>query len=73
MIVMANKKKKSGQHKTPRKPVQFPIDWLAVAQGIASERPMPLMWYLVELIKKDAEQASKKNLPPLPWSLPKTE
>lgn len=73
MLDMA-KKKKSGKHTSPRKPVQFPADWLEVARRRAvAERPVPLMWYLIELVKKDAEAAGEKNLPPVPWALPKED
>lgn len=61
------KKKVSGKHSAPRKPVQFPADWLKVAQELAMDRPMPTVWLLVELVKREAEAKGKKNLPPLPW------
>jgi len=65
------KRKKSGRHATPRKPVQFPADWLDVARRRAvAERPVPLVYYLIELIKKDAEAAGDTDLPPVPWALP---
>ena len=70
MLGMA-KKKKSGKHATPRRPVQFPVDWLLVAKRRAvADRPVPLMWYLVELVKRDAEAAGVKDLPPVPWEVP---
>lgn len=65
------KKKQSGKHLTPRRPVQFPTDWLKVARELAEERPMPLMWLLVELVRREAEAKGKQNLPPLPWVTPK--
>lgn len=61
------KKKASGKHSAPRKPVQFPEDWLRVAKELALDRPMPTVWLLVELVKREAEAKGKKNLPPLPW------
>lgn len=64
------KKKVSGKHSTPRKPVQLPADWLRVAQELAAERPTPVMWFLVEMIREKAEAAGRKDLPPVPWQLP---
>jgi hypothetical protein len=71
MVGMAKRKKVSGQHQSPRKPVQLPADWLQVAKGLAQDRPMPVNWLLVELIKREAEAKGKTDLPPLPWSAPK--
>lgn len=68
MLVMAKRKKVSGEHKAARKPVQLPADWLEVAKRLAQERPMPMNWLLVELIKREAESRGKTDLPPLPWS-----
>ena len=65
-----SKKKISGQHVAPRKTVQFPADWLKVAQELAAARPMPVAWFLIEMVKKEAESKGKKNLPPVPWQLP---
>jgi hypothetical protein len=65
---MAKKKKAGGKHATPRKAVQFPADWLAVAQRRAGKRPAPVMWYLIELIKRDAEADGDTDLPPTPWT-----
>lgn len=70
MLCMANKKKVSGKHQTPRRAVQLPDEWVKVAKELASDRPMPVMWYLVELIQRDAEAKKKADLPPLPWKLP---
>lgn len=63
------KKKVSGKHSTPRKTVQIPVDWLRVAQEIAAEGPTPVMWYLIDLIRKDAEAKGRKAIPPLPWQV----
>ena len=65
-----SKKKASGQHVAPRKTIQFPADWLTVAQEIAASRPMPVAWLLIEMVKREAESKGKKNLPPVPWQLP---
>ena len=68
---MAKKKKPSGgTHKTPRKPVQLPEDWLTVAQEMASERMTPASWFIVELIRREAEASGRKGLPPVPWAIP---
>lgn len=61
------KKPTGGQHKTPRVSVQFPKDWLKVARELARKRPTPTVWWLVELIKREAEAAKMADLPPGPW------
>lgn len=66
---MSKKKKVSGKHSTPRKTVQLPQEWLSVAQGLAADRPMPVMWLLIDLLKREAEAKGKTDLPPTPWSL----
>jgi hypothetical protein len=60
-------KRKSGEHKTPRRPIQFPMDWFEVAQQLAAKRPTPTVWYLVQLVKADAEAQGIKKLPKTPW------
>ncbi len=67
MSSMAKYKKVSGKHSTPRQPVQIPVDWLKVARDLAEDRPMPVVWLLVELVKREAEAKGKTDLPPLPW------
>lgn len=69
MLSMGRKKKASGQHATPRKPVQLPEDWLKVIRQMASDRPMPAVWFLIELVKKEAEAQGRKDLPPVPWQV----
>lgn len=64
------KKKTSGKHLAPRRTVQMPEDWLLVAQMLAAARPAPVMWLLVELLKKEAEAKGVKDLPPVPWPVP---
>lgn len=70
MQCMAKKKKQSGEHVAPRKPVQLPADWLKLAQEMAAKRPMPVMWLIVELIKQKAEAEGRTDLPPTPWQPP---
>lgn len=60
-------KKKSGERATPRQPVQVPTDWLRIAKAMAAKRPAPVVWYLIELVKRDAEAAGLTDLPPTPW------
>ena len=69
MLCMGKKKKVSGKHATPRKTVQLPQDWLRVAQEMAASRPMPVMWLLIDLLRKEAEATGRKDLPPTPWTL----
>jgi hypothetical protein len=64
-------KKVSGKHSAPRKAVQLPEEWLKVAKEMASDRPMPVVWLLVELVKAEAERQGRKDLPPTPWDPPK--
>lgn len=63
------KKKTSGRHSTPRKPVQIPEDWLKVIRSMAAERPMPAVWLIIEWAKREAEAAGRKGLPPVPWAV----
>ena len=68
---MAKKKKQSGKHQAERRPVQLHLDWFNVAKKRAvADRPVALVYYLIELIKKDAEAAGMKDLPPVPWEVP---
>lgn len=67
MLVMSKNKKTSGKHAAPRKPVQLPEAYLKLAQELAEERPMPVMWLLVELIRGYAESKGRKDLPTPPW------
>lgn len=64
------KKKVSGEHKTPRKTVQIPEDWLRFAQRMAARRPLPVMWLLIELLRKEGESSGEKDIPITPWALP---
>jgi hypothetical protein len=61
------KKRTSGQHVAKRRPIQFPVEWIEVAQELAGRRPSPVMWLMVELLKKEAEAQGIKDLPPEPW------
>lgn len=56
-----------GQHKTPRTSVMIPDAWLDIARKRAATRPMPTLWYLIELIRKDAEVNGESRFPPAPW------
>jgi len=67
MLRMAQRKKSnSGEHKTPRKAVQVPEDWLNVARRLANANRQPTLWFLLSLV---AEAADKANVtrPRLPW------
>ncbi len=70
MIAMSKKKTSSGKHAAPRRAVQFPAAWIEAAEREASTRPTPVMWYIVELIKKDLEARGRKDIPPTPWPPP---
>lgn len=63
---MAKKKPTGGKHLTPRKAIQMPEDWYAVARKRANERAQPVMWYLITLIEADAKAAGDA-VPKLPW------
>lgn len=60
------KKKVSGKHKTPRQPMQIPIEWVVVARKAAAKRKQPVMWYLLSLIGEDAIKDDIKP-PKYPW------
>ena len=55
--------------KTNRKPVQYPTDWLDLAWDMANDRKQPVLWFLLELIAKQAD-AEKRSRPRLPWEDP---
>ncbi len=71
---MGRKKKQPGDDakgdagkQAPRRAVQLPLKWYEVAQQLARKKPTPTVWYLVELIKREAEAAGFTDLPPPPW------
>jgi hypothetical protein len=59
--------KKRGEHKFKRRTVQFPPDWFALAQEMASESKTPVMWLFIELIRERALNLGKIDLPIAPW------
>jgi hypothetical protein len=67
MSFMAKNKKTGGKHSTPRKPVQFPTDWLAIARKLAAAKKMPVLWVLIELVESEARTFGLEDLPPPPW------
>lgn len=68
-MLLMKKKKVSGQHSTPRKPVQIPADWLRVIKALAAKRPAPAVWLIIEWAKREAEAAGMKDLPVVPWAV----
>lgn len=69
---MGKKKLTGGKHVTPRRAVQLPEDWFLLAQALAAEgKAQPTAWYLIDLIRKDAEAKGHKPIPLLPWVTPK--
>jgi hypothetical protein len=69
---MADKPKKpkksnpSGKHKTKRVGVNFTEEWHATLTQLAARRKMPVLWYLIDLAKADADQAGIPT-PAVPW------
>lgn len=53
--------------RTSRVAVQFPTDWANLIKKFAAERRMPVSWFLVELIQKDAIKLGITDLPVAPW------
>jgi len=64
---MGRKRKDGSGHVTPRRPIQFPAAWYAVAQKMAVARQQPTTWFLVALVEKAAREQGIKELPALPW------
>lgn len=64
---MGRKKKTSGEHTTPRQPVQFPADWIKLARRLAAKRKQPTMWFILSLIAEAAQAEGETELPPAPW------
>lgn len=60
------KKKTGGEHTTPRKPVQFPIDWYKLAYRMASAKQQPILWYLLSRLAEEADEQGLER-PRLPW------
>jgi len=46
--------------------VNFTTEWHAVLRTLAGKRKMPVLWYLIDLAREDAEKNGVKT-PPLPW------
>lgn len=63
---MPKKKPTGGQHKTPRKPVQVPVEWLNVARKLANANRQPTLWYFLSLVADAADKAGVER-PRLPW------
>jgi hypothetical protein len=72
-MLLMSKKKQADRHKKPRKAVQMPEEWYTVAEELAAEQKMPLLWLLIDLLNKAGETAGKKDLPALPWSAKKKD
>ena len=47
--------------------VGLPLSWFAVAQKLARQKPTPTVWYLIELIEKEADAAGITDLPSPTW------
>jgi hypothetical protein len=47
----------------------IPVEWWDVADALAAARPrpMPLTWWVIELILRDAEALGMTGLPMTPW------
>jgi hypothetical protein len=72
MLVMSKPKKTAGKptggkHKTERKPMQVPVDWLRVIRRRASKGEKPALWYVISLVRAECIAAGETDLPPLPW------
>ncbi len=70
MLCMASKKKTSGKHQVERSTIQLPKEWTELAKRLAKRRPLPTMWLIVELLRKEAEAMKEPNVPPVPWDMP---
>lgn len=60
------KKRVGGHHKTPRKAVQIPVTWIALARKLAVKHKQPMMWYIVSLLG-EAGIKEGLELPKFPW------
>jgi len=56
----------SGKHKKKRIGVNFDQDWHAAMRVLAAKRKMPVLWYLMDLVKADAD-ANMVETPAPPW------
>lgn len=69
--VMADKKPKkpSGKHTKKRIGVNFSDEWHAVLRQLAARTKQPVIWYLIDLAKREADAAGITT-PELPWEKP---
>jgi hypothetical protein len=61
------KKPTGGQHKTPRKPIQVPEEWLQVARKLASKRAQPTLWLIIQLLADLADKEGIERPKFFPW------
>lgn len=66
MLLMA--KKNPDRHKKPRKGIQMPQEWYEVAEGLAADRQMPVLWMMIDMLQKAASAAGRADLPDVPWT-----
>lgn len=64
------KKKTGGEHVTPRKSIQMPMEWYKLAFKLASKKKQPILWYLMSRLASDADTEAIER-PPLPWEAEK--
>lgn len=65
----ATGKSDTDRHQKARRMVGLPLQWFEVAQKLARQKspPSPTVWWLCDLIRREAEAAGMTDLPPPPW------
>ena len=63
---MAKSKPTGGKHKKKRVNVGVPEDWHAVMRRLSAKRQQPVVYLLIALVAKEAEEAGLTGLPPAP-------
>jgi hypothetical protein len=63
---MPPKKSSGGKHQKKRIGVNIPAEWHAVMRQLAAKQKQPVLWYLIDLVMKDAESQDVETPEP-PW------
>jgi hypothetical protein len=66
MQLMAKKKPNSAGGRSKRDSVFMPAGWSEVAEKLAEKARQPIGWYVVELLKREADAAGIPT-PAAPW------
>ena len=63
---MSKKKPTDGNRKAKRVNIGVPENWHSVMRRLAARTKQPVLWWLIDLAAREAEQAGIET-PPVPW------